>query len=205
MIIIPTKERPQNIRRFIDAYNETEASEPVTLLINNDDKYLADYYNLDCSFSVFLTKERTLPDIFNDFYSKHSNLEYYGIICDDVIPQTKNWDKILKESCLKHNIAWGNDLKEGAILATHPFLSGKFVRAVGHLACPNFQHGYVDLLWTVAAYMLNGKYHNDIILEHKQDNPKQYDKLKDHLYYQEVLPKYVELIKHLIISGDLCK
>ena len=144
MIFLPTRGRPDSIRRFAALYGKTSASAPVLLLVDHDD---ASYDNLILppQFSILrMQPHNGISECFNAAFAAHPDLEYYGIMADDVVPETPHWDRLLKEACLAHGIAWGNDDMPQIGLPTHPFLSGRLVRHIGWLAYPGTKHWYVD-------------------------------------------------------------
>lgn len=157
MIILPTRGRPRSISRFAEHYVKTAASEPVKLVIDHDD---SSYEGLSLppqfSFKV-MPPHNGISECVNSIFTDHPNLEYYGIMADDIVPETPHWDTILKEACLKYGIAWGDDTMPRIHLPTHPFVSGKLVRHIGWLTYTKTKHWYVDNVFKDIADIIGGK------------------------------------------------
>lgn len=170
-ILIPTKGRPQNIERFASMYKLTKATEPVVLLLDGDDRYLADYFNNQRASNFWCwvapDSDNGIGGIMNEYFRRFPDEEYYAILADDVVPQTEHWDIILKQACLEsRGLAWGDDGLQGAGLPTHPFICGDVVRALGYIAHPKLKHCYIDDCWLAIANVIGGQYMPNIKLTH---------------------------------------
>jgi len=170
MIIIPTRGRPDNIRRFVVAYKKTLATEPFTLLLDNNDEKKEDYYphleGLD-AWCVLDDTNNGIAGRMNDFFEKNPDKEYYAIIGDDVVPETTEWDQRMKEACLPDKICWAHDGIQNGGLPTHPFIGGDLVRSLGWIAHPKLKHMYVDNVWRdITVQEKNGVYLDDVRLIH---------------------------------------
>lgn len=200
MILMPTRGRPDNIKRFLAAYKSTNATLPVTLLCDADDECLEEYKAF--SIPVYIGDKRAgIVALVNEWFRKNRDLNWYALIADDVVPTTQTWDIILLSRCMKEVISWADDGQEGAMLATHCFIRGDLCRYFNFISYPKLYHGYVDLLWTLAAYMINAGmgYCGDVRLEHLNVEPKQFDRNADEKEYNAVLPLYVHAIKYFNI------
>lgn len=157
MILLPTRGRPQSLARFINAYRVTGASLPVQVVIDKDD-----YEHYAISGLVFpehwpqplINPEiRDLNAAFNLGFAAHPEAQFYGIMADDIVPESEGWDVRLLGACLEHHIAWGDDgirqsnALTGPALCTHPFISGRLARAWGWLLSPYTNRHCQDLIW----------------------------------------------------------
>lgn len=96
-----------------------------------------------------------LPTTADGFGDKHrevwpivKDLDWVGIACDDLRPQTPEWDKRLLSHVNGRNIITCNDGQQGnARMAGITIFSGNVIRAMGYLFPPNFWHSYVDNVW----------------------------------------------------------
>jgi hypothetical protein len=144
MIILPTRGRPENIKRFIRQYHETQASEPLTLVIDHNDRSY-DALELPPQFSVkTMGPHGGITECVNAVFADRPNEAYYGIMADDVVPQSLHWDRLLADACRPAAIAWGDDDQQDIGLPTHPFLGGDLVRALGWVVYPKVKHWYAD-------------------------------------------------------------
>lgn len=167
MIILPTRGRPESIRRFMSAYEATGAEEPVMLLVDHDDPSY-DTLAMHPKFSIKkMPPHSGIGDCFNHAFKDFPSEEYYGIVADDVVPQTPGWDQLLKAACLPYGMSWGNDGVQGGNLCTHPFIAGDVVRRIGWLAAPGIKHWFVDNVWKdIAGVLGGGNYLPDVKMTH---------------------------------------
>jgi hypothetical protein len=167
MIFLPTRGRPQSILRFIECYHRTEAKEPVLLVTDHDDRSY-DAITLPANFSIkVMPPHGGIGECMNAAFADHPNEVYYGLIADDVVPETPRWDQILINACLPYGISWGDDGVPGINLPTHPFIAGDLVRAIGWIACPTLKHWYTDnVCHDIAVGIGCGKFLPEVKLPH---------------------------------------
>lgn len=167
MIILPTRGRPKSIERFMAAYANTGASALVLLVTDHDDPSY-DALALHPNFKrKIMPPHRGIGECFNAVFAEYPNLEYYGVMADDVVPTSPQWDERLRAACLPFTIAWGNDGLMGEKLPTHPHIAGDVARTLGWLACPGVMHCFVDNMWMDIANVLGGGvYLSDVMTPH---------------------------------------
>lgn len=117
---------------------------PILLRLDEDDPTLGDYkapgWNIQigprCSLSV----------IYNDVFRSMPNLDFYGFIADDVVPETHGWDSKLIEAAGNDGMAVpaGGETTGGC---PHFVLGGDLVRSVGWLSLPGLDRLYIDTAW----------------------------------------------------------
>jgi hypothetical protein len=144
MLILPTHKRRNNLTRFIAAYDETKAVEPVLLVIDDNDTTYDDVV-LHSNFSIL----RIPPGLCsskreNLAFEKYPDEQCYGILADDVVPRTPHWDVIMKEAAGDWGLAYCPDTIHGKKLPTHPFMGGELVRAMGFIDEPTIHDYYSD-------------------------------------------------------------
>ena len=165
MIFLATRKRLANIERFIKAYHDTKATEKVILLVDEDD----DTYQqlvLPEQFGILYFPKSTVTNLYNQAFALFPNEDVYGIMADDVVPETKDWDKTLRINALNVAVAWGDDGIQGIGLPTHPFLNGDIVRKLGFIAQPDLKHWYVDDFWLLMAHTIGGAYCHGVKITH---------------------------------------
>lgn len=175
MILLPTRHRLNNVNRFIAAYVMTGATLPVQIIIDKDDGS----YNgmgLPSHWPNPLINEKThdLNAAFNLGLETYPDAEYYGIMADDITPETAGWDVRLRDACLPHYVAWGEDgirqanALDAPALCTHPFLGGDLVRAWGWIMSPYTNRHCADKIWRNFANELGiGKFLKDVVTKHR--------------------------------------
>lgn len=168
MIILPTIYRPESLRRFIHHYAASCATLPIYVVFD--------------AANVFQYGDVTLPehwkrctvptgsrlgDIFTLMFQALPNEEFYGMVADDVVPETKEWDLKLRDACQPDKIAWGFDGGKNETLIRHPFIGGDLVRRLGFWSAPGLKHWFIDNAWTDIAQGLNcGVYLPEIRMRH---------------------------------------
>jgi hypothetical protein len=90
-----------------------------------------------------------------------------GFLGDDHCPRTPQWDEMLAASITDGGIAYGDDLLQGAALATALLMSSDIIEATGQFCPRNQTHLYLDNYWMDLGQAL-GKLHfvPGVILEH---------------------------------------
>ena len=145
MWIIPSRGRPHNIRRLVAACIETGMSTPALLRLDDDDPYLDDYLRIEINWEVVVSKRIPLSEVYNEVYNR--NLDWYGFLADDILPETKRWDRLLVEAAGKDSLAFGEDGINGDTRAVHFVLGGGLVRSIGWLALLGLDRIYIDTVW----------------------------------------------------------
>lgn len=187
MWIFATRNRPENCKRFIDAWIKTKASTPVYVRIDDDDSTLDELTSLSWpkDFKIVVGKREGLRAAMQELYLENPNEPWYGLLADDLVPQTENWDILLAERAGNKNISYPNDLGGKPKLPTHPVVGGDLTRALGWFGFPVVQHLYVDTVYQYIGNQLNNLYRmEDVIVEHvhpfwnKTDSDKIYSENK---------------------------
>ena len=173
MIFIPTRGRPWGVKRFIEAYYNTGATDRVVISTDDDDpKMVAEYQALELPFNFSLQVSARMPYVhnINSLFKQYPNESVYGCFADDAVPFTLRWDKRLSDAALEHGVAWPNDMitSEGHDKRWgHFFIDGDLLRSVGIFCPPAIHHLYCDQIWMdIADRAGMGIYMEDIIVEH---------------------------------------
>ncbi|HXJ28006.1 MAG TPA: hypothetical protein VNH17_19980, partial [Streptosporangiaceae bacterium] len=171
MLLMPTRGRPSNLARFLDAYIATGATAPLLLRLDEDDPALPAYMEMlvgyqAVDFQPIIGPRITVNAAVNELADHAPGAAFYGVVADDVLPRTSGWDRLLAEAC-KGGIAYGDDGFQGENLPTHAFLDGDYARAIGWVAFPNTAQWYGDNAWKLLAGSLGVlRYCPEIVLEH---------------------------------------
>lgn len=168
MYILCSRGRPAGVARFIRAYRATCARLPVLLRLDWDDPRLVEYdATVPESWLTEIGPRKPVAQIYNDIFERYPAERFYGLLADDLLPQTRFWDHALMVGAGRFGVAYGDDKLQGAALATHPVIAGDLVRAVGWLAPPSIQWLYVDTVWTTLGHALGTlQYLPNVITEH---------------------------------------
>lgn len=169
MIFIPTRNRLPNLQRFIKAYQETKAKELVIFLFDEGDTSYERLLSLPDNFSyeVYPRTTRGAGEILNLAFQKHPNEAVYGVLADDVVPETAQWDRMLTDAAMAcGGVSYADDGFQGRGLPTHPFLNGDMVRKLGWIACPKLKHCCVDDCWLSQGHIFGLSYLDHVKLTH---------------------------------------
>ncbi len=169
MWILPSRSRPHNLLRLIDAWYETGASTPVELCMDSDDPCLpqVEAINIPSGWKIVVGHRGPLSVIYNAAHERHPDALWYGFIADDVVPLTNGWDIKLIEAAGSDGMAVpaGGETTGGC---PHFVLGGDIVRSMGWLSLPGLDRIYIDTVWGDVA-KARGVYREvqDVTLEHR--------------------------------------
>lgn len=164
MWILPSRGRPANVIRLMEAFEKTGATTPVWLRFDDDDPQPEYGYE---GWVVEIGPRLPLSEIYAEAYRKYPYLPWYGFIADDVVPTTPEWDKLLIAAAGQDGMAFGDDGINGSKHATHFVLGGNLVRSIGWLSLPGLARIYIDNVWNEIAKRLGVlRYMPNIMLRH---------------------------------------
>lgn len=185
-IVVPTRGRPDNIKRLLDSIAQTTSMPKkieVILRLDLDDKPTIDFlkkcvYECKYPFSIKLViKERNeyISDLWEECLPDAVGDRLF-MCADDVIFRTKGWDSIISERTPRADsnvyFIWGNDKNQREKLATLPILSRGWVNLVGYFVPRGYKRDYCDTHLQDIAIRLKKLGHNrmhyfsDVIFEH---------------------------------------
>lgn len=149
MILLPTRGRPENLKRFMEAALATGMTEPGVVIVDDDDAHNYEGMVLPENWAAIVTRRTWFSHKVNNAFYAFPNEPYYGLMADDQLPRTQGWSEKLAEAAKAGKIAWVDDglvTPEKKIIG-HPFLPGKLCRSLGWFSCPYVNHFYVDNVW----------------------------------------------------------
>lgn len=183
MWILATRNRVENCRRFIVGWNQSQASTPVYVRIDDCDPVVQELLSLPwpATFSIHVGPRQGLCAAMQEMFHAHPAEPWYGILADDLVPHTLKWDQWLVERAGSGAISYPNDLGRKTKLPTHPCVGGDLVRAQGWFGLPVVHHYCVDSVYRYIGEQLGVKYRlDDVIVEHVHYSEKKSQ--RDHLY-----------------------
>lgn len=168
-ILVPSRGRPENIRRLYRSLEETTLGRWELLVRLDDDDPALREYESEIAMTRIVGKRLMLAELWNDLLPSAEG-DVLMLCGDDVTFNTKHWDREIVGAFPVDGIGvvHGNDLSpNSATIATHPFVSRKWVKTLGYLAPPYFTSDYVDLWLTEVADRLERRsYLPDVVFEH---------------------------------------
>jgi len=182
LIILPTRNRPDNIKKWYDSYKEnTSGISDVVIMADIDD-------DNDYSYTGFIIERNERLNCIqklNLAAEKYAqNYEIIGFLGDDTIIKTKDFDEKIysKMSIDIISMLFPNDnLPKGSedcwVKPTHIFMTKELYNIIGYFAYPKMHHSFVDFAWhTIGNNLKTYIYAEDIIIEHR--HPYYYSDIK---------------------------
>lgn len=181
-LLLPTRNRPDNIKRFWDSVQETADSEvEVVVYIDSDDESYNREEMRKAGIKVVHGRRRILSETWNQCYSAATG-DILGHMGDDIIFRTKGWDTKVRQAFAQYPdrivFVYGDDGGPMSDFGTHGFIHRNWVEAVGYFVPPYFSSDYNDT-WLNDVAKLIGRHHRvDILTEHMHPafNKAEWDK-----------------------------
>ncbi len=159
---------------LIDAWDATRVSAELLVVVDEDDDTKHDYRAVlkpgpDWVNWVLTSPGRkpAMVDALNRWAVRMADShDAIGFMGDDHRPRTKGWDFDLGASCLRGNLAYGNDLVHGEAIPTQIAMPARYVKAMGYMAPPAFRHLYVDNWWRSLGGYVGIEYMPGVVIEH---------------------------------------
>ena len=181
LVIVPSRGRPQNIKRLIDAWVETGAEATLLVAVDDDDREQNAYRWVmetapNCEqYQLHVGRRLRLAGTLNELAVERVNRagalpnDVIGFMGDDHCPRTMQWDAHV--ALTLHNdglgVAYGNDLIQGPNLPTAVFMSAAIIQTLGYMVPPGLTHMYLDNTWkTWGEGMGRLHYMPHVIIEH---------------------------------------
>ena len=178
-VLVPTRGRPHNMRRMVDSGRATCGDRVEYVFYIDDD----DTPSRDMAITlhneggdVFWTHgprgTLNLSQLWNECYAiadESSMIMQHS--CDETIYRTDHWDIKVREAFDewpdKIGLVYGRDGIHDQNLATHGFITRRWVDAVGYFVPPYFSSDYNDLWLMEVAGMINRRHFlPDVFAEH---------------------------------------
>lgn len=169
-VLVPSRGRPSNITRLASAFATTNATASLVVAVDSDDPTLADYriasegYGFDL---VVGTPSRIGPIMNDNAPALAEAFDVVGFMGDDHLPRTEGWDVTMEAATGRWGVAYGNDLLQGANLATAVFIGSGIVSTLGYYVPPGLKHLYFESPWMAWGRALGSlTYLDDVVIEH---------------------------------------
>lgn len=156
-ILLPTRGRPDNLHRFIEATVKTATDWQLYLRLDYDDPeimgyedVLDDWSEIEKRITVVSGERVHFGASLNELAARaeHDDVSHLGMFGDDVVPIDDDWDTALIEGLGDNlGIAYGDDglrNKHAPDLPTHYVTQAEVYRRLGYLAPPTIQHLFLD-------------------------------------------------------------
>lgn len=176
-VIVPSRGRPENIARLVQAFRDTAnwRFTALTVVVDHDDPQLPRYRELVSRSHgswwdlVVQDRHRKLGPVLNAAAARLAGgYPYIGFMGDDHLPRSPLWDEqLVWELKGKPGVAYGNDLFQSSNLPTAVVMSSDLVRVLGYMQPPQLVHLYFDDFWKALGDGVgNLRYRGDVVIEH---------------------------------------
>lgn len=176
-LLVPSRERPQNIARLVDQMDKTcRAKTKLVVGVDADDPTIEQYIDLEANFELVIHDglRGRLVDYLNLLATKHTrgyrNIGHFG---DDNTIETDGWDALICESLDSQGdigFCFGNDCDPGRApgsLSIHIFMTRKVIQRLGYMGPSVLQHMYVDPVWFAWGQRTSIDYLDEVRLPHQ--------------------------------------
>lgn len=150
--ILPSRRRLVKLAKFFEAATGAGMTTPGAVLVQKEELFeLQSEYEalkLPSGWKILPTMGEGMGDKCREIWPAIKNLDWVGLACDDLRPQTMGWDQTLKAYINGKNIVTCNDSQQGNVrMAGITMFSGPLLRAIGYLYAPGFWHTFMDNVW----------------------------------------------------------
>lgn len=168
-ILVPSRGRPDNLRRLYNSLLQTTGGEWELLVRLDDDDPTRGEYDQPPHQANVTAPRGLMSQLWNDLIP-YALGDIFMLGGDDITFNTPGWDGLIRDAFPEDGIALvhGNDLSpNSATIATHPFVSRLWVETLGYLAPPYFASDYNDLWLTEVANDLGRHFYiPEVVTEH---------------------------------------
>ena len=178
LLAVPSRGRPQNIRRLLGTVEDTRVGDTVLVVgLDADDETLGDYPGMDGDEAydgrlryVVRDNLRKVTAWTNELVRLNlGGYRAFGQVGDDNVFSTPGWDVRIMEALEKTPFAFGNDQypsREPGTLSCHVFMRAEVVKALGYFGPPSIAHMYVDVAWYAWGTACGITYLHDVLIPH---------------------------------------
>lgn len=191
VVLVPSRGRPGNIARLVEACNKTcRAQTLIAFGFDDDDPAYADNLKAAAGCFTSIRHRMSLGPWTNELAGLHMDAAHLASIGDDMVPVTDGWDERLIGACeqMGGGMAYPNDRRR-ADIPEAIVMDTAIVKALGWMCLPALAHWYVDNVWSDlgrAAGCL--RYLPDVVVEHRHPNVRGGD--PSDATYHEASPRY---------------
>ena len=184
-ILIPTRERPADLKLFLDSWVKyTEGLSDLWIQVDKDDP--TDYHFVKKYNCIKLVGDREpFLHILNGLAKISSKqYDYVGFMEDDCC-FTQLWEKIFIDKLDEikkekgYGIVWGNDNINKENIVGLPFMTSNIVKTLGYMSPPELEFLWADYFWKHLGQALDClHYFPDILIEHRHYSTGKREKCK---------------------------
>jgi Glycosyl transferase family 2 len=170
-LLVPTRGRPANIRRFVESARSTaSASIEIIFYIDDDDPEPSVNAAREADTLIVLGPRIILSECWNQC-AKQATGDILGHFGDDIIFRTERWDVMIEAEFAKKAdkilFVHGRDGHHDAGFGTHGFIHRRWMETVGYFVPPLFSSDWNDAWLNEIANILGRRVSlQDLYTEH---------------------------------------
>ncbi len=149
--LLPTRMRLDKLQKFLDAAIDKGTSTPGLILVERGElaAFAAEYRALRMppGWVVVGTQSEGMADKFRELWPAYKDLDWMGMLCDDMQPVTHLWDRTMLSHLDGKNVVTCDVGEAAQPRFSVPVWSGALMRSVGYIYPPGLWHTYVDDMW----------------------------------------------------------
>lgn len=171
MWVLPTLGRPERCQEALNSIIDAGTSTPGIVIVNGDSDPRYRSLRLPAGWKVHYFPENIgFLGALNWAFKTFIQEPWYGLLNDDCIVRTFEWDAKLVEAAGNHNFANSNDgwqTESGRMHGAIVF-GGDLLRAMGWWCPPGLWHCFADDCWEkLGTIFKNRRYLPEVLVEHK--------------------------------------
>lgn len=171
MWILPTYRRPDKCNDVLKCIIAVGCTTPGIVIVNGMDDYI-EYQKIELPKDwqmIFLPQNIGCCGAMNWAFNKYPNEPFYGLLCDDELIYSTDWDKTLTAAAGSKYMAHANDgWQSGKRPHCYVTWGGDLIREVGWMSLPGLWHWYHENAWEMLASGLPMiRFCQDVRGEHK--------------------------------------
>jgi hypothetical protein len=168
-ITVPTRGRPNNLKRLAKALKNTCTTEyQILARIDDDDpKVYPAIEGVRYVVGPRIFFSASLNELAK--IASEENFTHMAILGDDVLPETKGWDETLINSIPSLGVAFGSDGLENLHepdLPTHVVVPVEMYNRLGWIGLPALRHLFCDNVWRELGKITTFVYSSNVKLTH---------------------------------------
>jgi hypothetical protein len=170
VVLVPSRTRPGNIARLLQAWADTGATADLVVLVDDDDPELAGYFEATAGSVADLVvgpRQRIGPLVDHHAVALAATFDVVAFMGDDHCPRTDGWDARILEASTPWTVVYGDDLFQGENMPTAVFMGSQLIRKLGYFNPPGLDHLFLDNGWRHCGKALGTlTYLPDVVIEH---------------------------------------
>lgn len=151
--LLPSRGRPDALKRFFDAALGTGMRTGGLVILHRDDcdglKDVYEAYTLPDGWQYRISDAEGFAATIQEVWASGdlNELDWIGILSDDAVPETPQWDARLITRIDRHNIVGANDGWQSPKKLVFAVFSRELISSVGFFAPPGMHHMFFDDIW----------------------------------------------------------